>query len=354
MLAELAVILVILATVGFIYLKGTVIKAFLLLINAFVAATVAFAYFETLGRLIIGYGIMVEWALGAVLILIFAIALAILNAVGGKLVPADIYFGDFADRIIRSLITVFTGLVIAGVILTAVAIMPIGTKWPYERFSPTLGRSTEPDKQLILNADGFITSFTSWLSRGSMSSKKSLAAFHPDFLNEIYLNRIGCDKDNLSVAGAYAISVETASAPQTELVSASDNQPMKEGSRAKAVIVKANTEGTFTMSQVRLICKASDSADDFRGSGKVVWPVGYITRENIVERKNLSEKVTLRQLDFVFYIPTDTVPVMLQFKQNAVAPVGKLESGQTTPPPQTPAQQSPTQQTPAEQNSTQQ
>jgi hypothetical protein len=332
MLAELAVIMVILATVAFIYLKGTVIKAFLLLINALVAATIAFAYFETLGRIIIGYDVLVEWAFAAVLILIFALVLAILNAVGGKLVPTDIYFGDLADRIIRCLIAAFAGLAIAGVILTAVAMMPIGTKWPYERFSPTVSRLTEPDKTLILNADGFITSFTSWLSRGSMSGKKSLAVFHPDFINEIYLNRIGTDKENSTAAGESAISVEAASAPQTELISASDNQPMSEGSRAKAVIVKAGTEGkTFTMSQVRLVCKDSDSAGNLTGSGTVVWPVGYITRENIVDRKNLSEKVKLNRLDFVFYIPTNTVPVMLQFKQNAVAPVGKLVTGENIP-----------------------
>ena len=66
MLAELVVILVILITVAFIYLKGTVIKAFLLLINTFVASTVAFAYFETLGRLIIGYGFLSELAFAVV------------------------------------------------------------------------------------------------------------------------------------------------------------------------------------------------------------------------------------------------------------------------------------------------
>lgn len=354
MLAELAVILVILATVAFIYLKGTVIKAFLLLINTFVAATVAFAYFETLGRLIIGYGLVVEWAFAAVLILIFALVLAILNAVGGKLVPADIYFGDFSDRVIRCLIAAFAGLAIAGVILTAVAMMPIGTKWPYERFSATVSNPTEPEKTLILSADGFITSVSSWLSRGSMSGQKSLAVFHPDLLNEIYLNRIGCDKDNSAVAGESAISVETAWTPQTELISASDNQPISGGSQTKAVVVRARTNGAFSMSQVRLVCKDSDSAGNLTGSGEVKRPVGYITRENIVDRKNLSEKVTLSQLDFVFYIPTDTVPVMLQFKQNAVAPVGRLVSGDKTPPPSTPAQQPPAQQTPAEQNSTQQ
>jgi hypothetical protein len=133
------------------------------------------------------------------------------------------------------------------------------------------------------------------------------------------------------------------------LVSASDNQPISEGSRTKAVIIKTAAEGLFTMSQIRLVCKAGDSANNLQGSGQVVWPIGYISRDNVVDLKNLTEKITTNRLDLVFYIPADAVPVMLQFKQNAVAQVGKLESGETTPPPQTPAQP-----TPAEQNSTQQ
>lgn len=331
MLAELAVILIILVTVALVYLKGSIIKAFVLLINTFVAATIAFAYFETLGLLIIKYNIIVGWAFATALILIFALTLAILNAIGGKLAPADIYFGDFYDRILRCLIAVFAGFAIAGVILTAAAMMPIGKKWPYERFSSTAG-STEPQKTLILNADGFITNFASWLSRGSMSGQKSLAVFHPDFLNEIYLNRIGCNEDNLAVAGKYAITVEAAWIPQIELVS-TDNQPISGASQTKPVLVRASVVNAFSMAQVRLVCKGSDSADNLKGSGRVVWPVGCITRQNIVERKTLSEVVKLKKLDFVFYIPTDTVPVMLLFKQNLVTPITKLASSENIPPP---------------------
>ncbi|MCX5633175.1 MAG: hypothetical protein NTW93_05850 [Phycisphaerae bacterium] len=354
MLGELAVILIMLITVGFIYLKGSAIKSFLLLINTFIALITAFAYFETLGRLIIGYDIMVKWAFAASLILIFALTLAILNAISSKLLSADIYFGDLPDRIAKCLIAAFAGFAIAGVVLTAAAMMPINAKLPYERFSTTPGRSTEPQKNLILSADDFVTGFASWVSRGSMSGQKSLAVFHPDLLNEIYLNRIGCDEKNSALAGSEsAVSVDTALAPQTPLVSAADNQPISESSRTKAVIIKAAAEGLFTMSQIRLVCKAGDSAGNLQGSGQVVWPIGYISRDNVVDLKDLSEKITMNQLDLVFYIPADTVPVMLQFKQNAVAQVGKLESGETTPPPQTPVEQAPAQQTPAEQNSTQ-
>ena len=35
--------------------------------------------------------------------------------------------------------------------------------------------------------------------------------------------------------------------------------------------------------------------------------------------------------DFIFYVPDDTVPVMLQFKLNAAAHVGKMVSGDKIP-----------------------
>lgn len=321
MLAELAVVLIILITIAVMYLKGSVIRAFLLLINTLVAATVAFAYFETLGQLIIGYEMIPEWAMATSLIVIFAITLAILDAIGGKLAPTDVYFGDFADRIIRALLAIFPGLAIAGVILIAAAMTPIGTKWPYERFAANASNPTEPDKTLILDADGFIASTASWLSRGSMSGDKSFAVFHPDFLNEIYLNRIGTDKDNSTVAGRGGISVESAWWAASELVSSSDNQPISQGSQTKAVIVRAKTDGVFSMAQVRLICKASDSAGNLTGGGQIVWPIGYITGENAVDRKNLSEKINLQQLDLVFFVPANTVPVMLEYKQNAATEV---------------------------------
>lgn len=354
MLVELAVVLVILATVAFVYLKGSVISAFLLLINTFIASVVAFAYFETLGRIVIGYGLLVEWAFAAVFVLIFVLALAILHAVSDKLAPIDIYFGDFSDRAIRSLIAAFAGFVIAGIILTALAMMPIG-KWPYERFIAQ-GRITrqaepEPDKSLILNADGFVTNFSSWLSRGSMSGKKSLAVFHPDLLNEMYLNRIGSDEENSPVAGSQAIEVKAAWFTETELISASDNQPLTEGSGKKAVIVQTGIDGrgikeggilteqgsaAFTMSQVRLVCKDSDSADNLGGGGQVVYPAGFVREGNIVEQKNLSDKIKLnisdfsdglKWFDFVFYIPADTMPIMLQFKQNPVDSVRLTSDG---------------------------
>ena len=195
-----------------------------------------------------------------------------------------------------------------------------------------------------------------------MSRQNSMATFHPDLLNEIYLNRIRKNENNSIIAGDQAIEVKTARLAPSELVFTPDNQPLNPGSGKKTVIIQAGIshrtvkEGgalarvetgvvTFTMAQVRLLCKASDSAKNLGGSSQVVYPVGILRNENSVDRKNLTDEMLLTRtdfagggtkwLDFVFYIPTDTTPVMLQFKMNAVAPVGKLQKIEEKP--QTPA-----------------
>ena len=94
MLAELIVIVVILATVAFMYFKGSAIKSFLLFMNASISSAVAFAFFETAGRIIISYGFGGEWVFAGSFILIFVIIFVLLNILAGKLMSADIYFND--------------------------------------------------------------------------------------------------------------------------------------------------------------------------------------------------------------------------------------------------------------------
>jgi hypothetical protein len=355
MIAELVVLVVILAIAGFNYFKGSIVKSFLLCINAIISSTVALAFFETAGRIILGYGYGGQWVPGGSFIFIFIVVFIIMNILTDKLAPADIHFTDLIDKIIRSSIAVFTGLAIAGTILITAALMPIGTNWPYQRFDPHNKnlQPQEPDKGLILNADGFTAGLASWFSRGSMSGSKSFAVFHPDFLNEIHLNRIEEDKDNLAIAGAQAVEVKAAWEPNstTKLISVTDSQPLRSKPGTKIVIVRTGLKSgaikdggamaednmlAFTTAQVRLICKTRDSADNLGGSGYTVWPVGFIRNETVVELKNLTDEIKLnptdfsggtKWYDFVFYIPSDTVPVMLEFKLNAVAEVRKMRNG---------------------------
>ncbi|MBN1788128.1 MAG: CvpA family protein [Sedimentisphaerales bacterium] len=346
MLGELIVFITILIVVAFVYVKGAIIKASLLLISTLAATAVTFGFFENLAKLIISHGFIISIALPVSFILLFAATMIILNILIGKLVTAELSYNKMTDNIVKCLIASFTGFIIAGIILIAASMMPLG-KLPYQRFTKNVTNSIKPDKKLILNADGFVTGLFSWLSRGSMSSNKSFATLHPDFINEIHLNKLGWDKDNKPYTGAEAVSVKAAWKPEAELVSLSDNQPINTSGK-KAIIVRVlislNTiqEGgarpdreimAFTLAQVGLVCKDSDSANNLGGKGIIIRPIGYLNGENIVEEKNLTERIESKELDIVFLIPPDTAPVVLKFKQNGAASIQKLVSGEKIPPP---------------------
>jgi hypothetical protein len=89
------------------------------------------------------------------------------------------------------------------------------------------------------------------------------------------------------------------------------------------------------------MCKSGDSIDNhLGGSSYIAWPIGFLRNENVVERKNLTDEIKLtpadssegtKWYDFVFYIPVDTVPVMLEFKLNAADEIGRLVSGDKIP-----------------------
>ncbi|MFA6186750.1 MAG: hypothetical protein WC770_06005 [Phycisphaerae bacterium] len=359
MLAELAVVVVVLVMVIFVYLKGTLIKSVGILISVLAASIVTMSFFETLAKLVIGYGFGGEWMPGTIFLLLFVLVFVILNTICDHFTPVDLYFGDFPDRAARALVGAFAGFVVAGIILLTAAMLPIGTKWPYERFNAESGsvRPTSPDKSLLLNADGFVAGLTSWVSQGSMAGKKSFALFHPDFVSEIHLNRIGKDDNNLSIAGSDAISVKAAWDANSELISETDKKTLSAASGTRLVIVRAALDGrvvkeggalsdngsvVFTLTQFRLMCKNKDSAGDLKGSGEIIYPIGIIKKANIVEEKKNAEDIVVerssfdsgtKMLDLVFNVPAAKTPVLLEFKQNAVAQITRLVSGENIPAP---------------------
>jgi len=351
MIAELIVIVVIFTVMGYIFLKGTIVKSFVFFMNDLLAATVALSFFETAGRLVIGYGYGGQWIFAGVLVLIFALVFILLLAISDKLMPEDLHLGDMIDQVVRCVIAIPTGLVIAGVLIIAVNLSPLPEKWPYQRFAMDNKNTkpTEPDKTLFLNADGFVASFSSTLSSGSMSGKKSLATFHPDLLNELSLNRIVTEESNPIVAGTEAIAVSKAYEADPILA---ESEPIKKSRTAgtKTIIVQTDIRNTpvkdggalyaietgtvtLTMAQLRLIC--TDSADNLSGRGQVVYPVGWLINETTPDLKTMTEEIKLTGSDFpngvktlklIYNIPSDKVPVMLQFKINAVAEINRLQT----------------------------
>lgn len=184
-----------------------------------------------------------------------------------------------------------------------------------------------------------------------MSSKKSFAVYHADFLNQIHLNRITPEakkdepgtprrsrrpvsksktKRPIIVASSKAIKVG-----KTGLTRQEDNQTvvtMDISGKEIADGGAADETGTvlFTLSQVSLVCKEKSQPLDTTGSGIAVYPARYITKqERNTDEASLGELITFFRSDFkgagrtaqikiAFDVPESMRPVLLRFKQNAI------------------------------------
>ena len=362
-MASLLVVLIIAGCVAYQYLKGTVVKAFATIIITICASVVAFGYFEVLANVFVSrsgdtrYLTLVLWAQPLCFALLFILTFAILQTIAAMLTRHPVDLGLLPERIGCVVCGIFLGLLLSGLLLTALAMAPLPNKYPYQRFDQRSLDAQRPSKPLP-NADGFATGWFTLLSKGSFSGKRSFAALHPNFLDQVFLNRH-------NVADEIPIPIITSSQaielPKKNQMAACWLAPRgikdSQGSALQKTgydltIVRVGIKrsalknaGKFTLSQLRLICKEKLYAKDpLTGKAKNVYPVGYLTTANQlkktrlnepirIERSHFAEKERVKWIDFAFYVPSNSVPVLLQFKLNSIAQVPTLVPTDQAPPP---------------------
>jgi uncharacterized membrane protein required for colicin V production len=148
-MAALAVIVIILGCAAYQYLRGTLVKAFATVITAVCAGVVAFTYFEALANALISRNKLVPWSQPLAFIVLFVVAFAVLQTVVSTLMRKPVDLGLAPERFGRVLCGIILGLLISGIVLTAAAMAPIPTKYPYQRFDPAKPNVDNPDKTLF-------------------------------------------------------------------------------------------------------------------------------------------------------------------------------------------------------------
>jgi len=332
--------------------SATVIASVAMLVSSVVAAIVSFSYYETVADMLINAGRGGQWAHPACFVLLFIVTFIILRTACNYLVDTNINFGVFIARSTAVICGMLIGVIASGMLVITIAMMPISPKWPYARFGagrlPTVSSIRNTNKS-FLNTDGFASGLFSWISSGSMSSKKSFAVYHADFLNQIHLNRVYPEKSKDEpdpdrrptraskvrgpsiVASSKAISVG-----KTGLTRREDNRVIvkvdiggKEISKGGAA--DKSGQVSFTLSQVSLVCKEKSQPLDTTGSGTAIYPVKYISKQKRnTDQVSLGELITFERSDFTgrgrtaqiqiaFDVPDSMRPVLIRFKQNAVA-----------------------------------
>ena len=366
-MASIAVVLIILGCAAYQYFKGTFIKAFATIIIAICASVAAFGFFEVLANVFISKGAdsrfisLVPWAQTLCFALLFIVFFGALQTGMMFLTRWPVDLGVLPERIGRVVCGIFLGLLLSGFLLTALGMAPLSNKYPYQRFD---GRRSK----VLLNADGLATGLFSIISKGSLSGKRSFATIHPDFLDQVHLNRqlsgtsILTTKPGISLPRPPKPAVwpapQSLSEQVTQIVSqlkrqgklkdeltgklismpgplGSDYQPtiVRVGIQMSALRPKATiTAGTFILPQLRLICKRKGYGEDpLAGTGINIYPIGHmkaadqiqVSTEIKITSSDFERNAKDKWIDFVFCIPRDFVPVLLEFKQNSIVEIPK-------------------------------
>ncbi len=381
-MASLAVVIIILGCAAYQYFKGSFIRAAATIIIAICAGIAAFGFFEVLANVFISRGdsgkflSIVPWAQPLCFALLFIIVFGAMQTGMMFLThnrPVDL--GFLPECIGRVVCGIFLGLLLSGFLLTALGMAPLPNKYPYQRFE---GKRNK----VLLNADGFVTGLFSILSKGSLSGKRSFATIHPDFIDQIHLNRMISGTSivtNKSPAISLPKPTEPAvwPAPQSlneqisKIVSDLNRQgkikdessgklmsmpgPISSDYQSKIVRIGINRSalsaqtkinaGMFTLPQIRLICKRQGYGDDpLAGTGINIYPIGHLkapdqiqvsTEIKLDNRDDFRGNARVKLIDFVFCIPRDYEPILVEFKQNTILEISprSIVNTDKAPPP---------------------
>lgn len=361
-IGHLCVLLIVLGCVAYQYLKSTFVKAFAMLIITICASIVAFSYFEILANVFISRGddsrfaFLIPWAQSLCFVLLFVLAFAILQTIVNQLTREPIDLGLWPERVGRVVCGIFLGLMLSGLLLTALAMTPLANNYPYQRFDWRNPNPERPNK-VLLNADGFAAGWFSIISKGSLRGERSFASLHSAFLDQLFLNRHNHDVSVITSSQAIVLPKQKEMAacwlaPQN-IEDSDGNQLQKSGYDLIFVRVgikksalsrnAALDAGTFTFSQLRLLCKQKARTEDrFAGKAKPIYPIGYRTQADQLQVTKLNEQIKIKRsdiegsvqwLDLAFYVPDGFEPILVEFKQNSIVEVPSPVSADQAPPP---------------------
>lgn len=338
MIAVILTILIIISCACVFFMKFSILKAFTAVVSVFLGMAVAFGYYEVVADILISRGHIIPWAHAVSFALLSIIGYAVIFAVGDYLIGSDIKFGGIIDRVVLITCGLVCGMLVSGLLLITGSLAPISSQKPYPRFGEagaSLTSSTIRNaKHTLGNPDGFVAGVFGRISKGSLGSGKSFALYHADFVDQTFLNRHKV-KDNVHpVAGKDALFVPPGIGVRLYDVDDKSLTVVRIGINSDSISEGGAASGgdiSFTLSQVRLICKEEKASDKQGGSGTAVYPQGLMLKRKMVE-KDLGEIIEVGRndietkfghsqaawYDVVFDVPGGVTPVMIEFKRHCV------------------------------------
>ncbi len=333
------VILILVLILAYFYLKCSVMASLSTLMLVILATLITFTYYEVLAELFVSRGYGIQWAHSGCFILAFVLSFALLRALRDLLVGGvKIDLGNPLKISVALICGLLTGIIICGNLLVAVGLTPTHHKMLYSRFSPDKKISLTNPSKSFLNTDGFVAGLYSLISRGSMSSGKSFAILHADYLSHISLNRLKTKDNVLAVTSRKSLVLPTGKTKKPVRIWDIPDKGKVTVVRMGLVVKNIQDGGAgnpakssqiaFTPAQIRMICKpTAATGKPAAGSGTAIWPIGFLDGndnfvaselEDVITPETKSFKNQPLWLDAVFEVPSGAKGVFLQFKQNAI------------------------------------
>jgi hypothetical protein len=224
MLLNIFVIVLVLLAVYFHYLQGffsAAISAILVVISALLAV----GYHENVVYSLLG-GQYAAQAHAIALVVIFAITYIALRQIFDRLVPGNVAFPLLVDKIGSAACGLIAGIFGAGIVMMAASSLPFGPSiGGYERYPVTFDMpvsvfagqrevaaeydlldaerflENEPSR-LLIPADDVLISLAAHVTKtgGPLSGGRSLESVHPDYLQELFGQRVGIQESASRVA----------------------------------------------------------------------------------------------------------------------------------------------------------
>ncbi|MBL7214956.1 MAG: hypothetical protein ISS71_04685 [Phycisphaerae bacterium] len=332
------VILVMLLTLGYFYLKCTVIGSLSTMMILIIASVLTFSYYEKLAELFISRGHGVQWAHMGCFILIFVLSFALLRSLRDLLVGGSaLDLGNPAKISVAVVCGLISGIIVCGNLLVTMGLAPVQSKFFYNRFASDNSISVEKPQKSFLNTDSFITGLYSLISRGSLSAGKSFAVLHADYLSQIHLNRIKIADDILAVTSKKSLMIPSGNTKKPVRIWDAPDKGKVTVVRMGIVAQNIQSGGAinpatpsriqFCPAQIRMVCKpSSETKYVLTGTGKAIWPIGFykdgkltqVKLNDIIPHDVKSARDRIVWLDAVFETPDGYEGVLLEFKQNAL------------------------------------
>ena len=281
-LSAVATILVL--AVAFYQVVQGLFSSLIMTILSILCALLAFSCYESLAASFL-YENQPASADAIMLIATFVLPLLVLRVAVDKLIPGNVVFGPWTDRIGGGVLGLVTGLVMIGTLVLAMQMLPLGDSvFGYKPYDASLRRA---DRLGPLYPDEFTLGLVKMLSIGSMNYERDFVMAHDDLTLEMFCarNQVGrqmrvdARPDALQVEGVY----EILPSPGQTLAQMWRTQ---EGKGALSQIVPGQR---VFVARVRVHEDAREKsnwwllpATHFRlvtGTGKSHYPVAYLWRD---------------------------------------------------------------------------